>query len=978
MRTTKEFEKGIKMLNLSQKQAVDTINGPLNLIANAGSGKTTIVALRCCNILEKTDFSPSNILCLTFSNAGVNSMKKKLHELIGATAEQINVSTFHAFALDVLQLNDDKSNISNKSLITPGQRMMILEKLINNADLAGSFYDIKPPSSKKLHSLHKIFNVFKKEYITKEDLISYCNRCLESILPYEEEYVTKKGVLNAKGKNLANKIENFGRYISNMYESYQHILDDKAKFEFIDMLTEAIYILQNKPSIRLKLQEQYQYIMVDEFQDTNSAMLVLISLLVKDVEQPNIAIVGDESQTIYRFNGANLKNYEWINNLLPGMKTIVLDTNYRSTVPILNKSYEVISQSNNIHPLKKSPLKMGGVVLDKWNEIQPFVTSYEESEQEGYFTALSILEMVKGLGEEETVAVLSRKNDDLKSVKAWLDYFGIDSQSSVQRVGLFDNLYGKANYYTLSILKYLDKDEKQADAYFCNLLIESGYKKEVGYAYLLFKKLKPGLSFIQWLLNSNDVKIETLKNIALDLCELEQLKHNAINHELNGRLFAFILKTTKQYPKIWITSVWDDFVRQFIDTDKTKSFESLCELLDYYHYHKLNIDVEDRTPIQSKVILSTIHGSKGLEYDYVFVIGLESENFENKKEVYDAINIPKLLNRFINTDAEDLEDYRRLLYVAMTRAKKTLQMSYRRVSYSRKQQQITTLLKNQVENGSLRLIHEDFQVLPTKKADKTYLELEDDFRLLVNEKLQEFHISASSTNNWEQCQNRFFYYNICKIPSLPSVPTSFGQFVHAVLQKVVVDNKLQPTKQEIADFVEEVFISFQNDFHPLHRFIYKRYAKELIGNYLGENPILKMPAHTESYLNRTLDNEVRINGYLDRVDLVNDSTLHIIDYKTNKYAELPQPFVDFDNPGSLYWRQGKLYSLLVKHHYGEDKDVLMSFHYITQNKQMKFVDVQSCGFEDWLLDMWKDVQTLNLTKTCNDSSCIYCKKSVDV
>ena len=152
MRTTKEFEKGIKMLNLSQKQAVDTINGPLNLIANAGSGKTTIVALRCCNILEKTDFSPSNILCLTFSNAGVNSMKKKLHELIGATAEQINVSTFHAFALDVLQLNDDKSNISNKSLITPGQRMMILEKLINNADLAGSFYDIKPPISKKLHS----------------------------------------------------------------------------------------------------------------------------------------------------------------------------------------------------------------------------------------------------------------------------------------------------------------------------------------------------------------------------------------------------------------------------------------------------------------------------------------------------------------------------------------------------------------------------------------------------------------------------------------------------------------------------------------------------------------------------------------------------------------------------------------------------------------------------------------------------------
>jgi len=973
MRTTKEFQDSIKKLNPNQKQAVDAINGPLNIIANAGAGKTTVVALRCCNILHKTDFSASNILCLTFSNAGVNSMKKKLHELIGKASDEIKVCTFHSFAQEVLNLSNDKNDISNKTLIMPGQRMMILEKLINNSDLSGAFYDIKPPSFKKLNSLHKIFNVLKKEYITKQDLISYCNRCLESILPYEQKYLTKKGALNADGKKLATQIENFGKYISIMYESYQHILDDKSKFEFIDMLTEAIYVIQNNTNIRLKLQERYQYIMVDEFQDTNNAMLVLISLLIKDVEQPNIAFVGDESQTIFRFQGANMKNYEWIDKLLPGMKTIVLDTNYRSTKTILNKSYEVISQSINIHPLKKSPLKMGGIGLEKWNDIEPFVTSYEEGEQEAYFTALSIKEKINELGENEKIAVLYRKNEELKSIKNWLDYFGINSQSSAQRGNLLDTLFGKANYYSLSVLKYWDTDQEFADAYFCNLLIQSGYKKEASYAYLLFKKLKPELSFIKWVLDSSDSKIMVVKTIAFQLSQLEILKHKRIDHEIEGKLFTFILKITKQYPKIWIKEVWDDFIGQFIDSDKTKSLVSLCELLDYHQYYNLTIDFEDQTPVISKVILSTIHGSKGLEYDYVFVIGLESENFENKKDVYDAINIPKILNRFINTDAEDIEDYRRLIYVAMTRAKKALHLSYRRKSYSGKQQQLTALLKNQVDNGSLQLIHKAFEELPRKKADKSILELDDDFRLLIEDKLQNFHISASSTNNWQDCQNKFFYHNLCKIPSLPSVSTSFGLLVHGVLQKMVTDNKLQPTRKEIDDMVDEVFITYQNVFHPLHRFIYKRYAKELIASYLDKNPIAKKPAIIEEYLTTTLANGVRINGFIDRVDAMDGTMMHIIDYKTNKYAEKPEAFVDQDNPGNIYWRQGKIYSILIKNKYGIDKSVSMSFHYIAVKKNIDFVDEESNDFEDWLLNIWTDIQSLNFAKNCYDSNCIYCE-----
>ena len=973
MNRSKEFHQVIKQLNINQKEAVDAINGPLNIIANAGTGKTTVVALRCCTILEKTDFKPSNILCLTFSNAGVGSMKKKLKELIGNAGENIKVCTFHSFSNDILKLIEDKSKITNKSIITPVQRMMILEKIINDSELAGTFYDGKPPTFKKLNSLHKIFNLLKKEYISKEDLIAYCNRSVESILPFEQEYLTKKGVLNAEGKKIATKIENFSKYISSMYHSYQNILDEKSKYEFIDMLTEAIYILENRPDIRLGLQEQFQYIMVDEFQDTNTAMLVLISLLIKDVDQPNIAFVGDECQTIYRFQGANMKNYEWTNKLLPGMRTIVLDSNYRSTTSILNKSYELISQSNSIHPLKKAPLKMGSIGLDRWNSIEPFITSFEDKEQEAYLTALKIKELISHIDSDENIAVLSRKNDDLLLIKSWLGYFQIPCHSTAHKGNVLETLLGKAIYYTLSTLKYWYTDEKHADAYFCHLLLECGYKTEVGYAFLQYKKLKPAVSFIYWILASTDLRNITLKSVASDLSDLELLKHQVMDSGLVVKLETFIFKTTQHYEKIWIKEAWENFMYQFIESDKGKSLKSLCELLDYYQYYKLSIDFENQTSLQSRVILSTIHGSKGLEYDHVFVLGLESENFENKKEVYDAINIPKILNRFINTDAEDIEDYRRLLYVAMTRAKNTLHLSFRRKSFSGKDQQLTSLLIKQNSETLLKIVYQKVTEMPKPKVDKYYLHLDEDFKKLVNEKLKEFHISASSTHNWEQCQNKFFYHNICKIPSLPSAPTSFGVLVHSILQKIVVNNILQPTTQEISDLVADEFLAFRYLFHPLHRIIFERYAMEVIGNYLSEMPIMCKPALTEEYLTSTLENGVRINGYIDRIDSLNDSSIQIIDYKTNKFAEKLQAYVDQDNPGSLYWRQGKMYSMLVKAKYGSDKNVSMSFHYITLKKKIEFFDENFSGFENWLLHIWNDIKNLHFSTNCSDASCIYCQ-----
>jgi DNA helicase-2/ATP-dependent DNA helicase PcrA len=974
MNTNNIFKQGYESLNSNQKQAVDTINGPLCVLANAGSGKSTVVALRTCNILQKTDMKPSNILCLTFSNAGVNSMRKKLRSLMGEEAEQVKVSTFHSFAHDIIIDSNEPGSKNRTSILTPGQRFMVLEKLLSNPKTAGTFYDLKPTSAKKLHSLHNIFNLFKKECITNEDIISYTNQCLESILPYEQEYLLKSGELNKKGRDLAQKIADFSKSIIPLYNEYQSVLEDKKKIEFQDMLNDSVYILESNASLRQTLQERYQYIMVDEFQDCNKIMVALIGLLIKNVESPNLCIVGDELQTIYRFQGANLSNFEWISNMLPEIQTIVLDTNYRSTTNILNKSYDLICQSKHIHPLKKSPMVAGNDKLEKWQNDTPTLTSYEDQEQEAYSIACSIRDLIEKTEADEDIIVLARKNNDLIPIQKWLKTLDVEYKLNFSKNNLLDTKYGKIIYNTLMCLKFIDKDTEVSDGYFCDLLIQCGYKEQLGYAYLLYKKEESKLPFMVWLGSiTNNERLGAIANMSNDITLLQDFKYKELTDELDQFFKKHIVKFNTETPISIINDEWDAFVTQFRITDNKKSLESLAELLEYYNHYNLSIDYVDNTQNKSRVILSTIHGTKGLEYDYVYLISLVNTAFEDKGDVYGSINVPKILNRFIMTEAEDTEDLLKLIYVAMTRAKKNLHLSYYRTAFNGKSVSVTSLLKPQIDNQSLVITKKENFQLPHFEPVKVPLGLDKEYLDLVKEKLEKFHISPSSISNWLSCENKFFYHNICKIPGLPSAPTSFGQLLHGTLEHIVEGVNLQPSSDEINSIVDNVFLKYQHRFHPLHRATYKRYAKAVIETYLTNYPILKRPMYTEKYLTTALSNGVRINGFIDRVDQT-DNGYHIVDYKSNKFAEKLEAFEDEQNIGNGYWKQGAIYKRLIIDNFPEIKNTRLSFDYLTLNKRVEFDEVSTENFENWLSTIWEGIQSLSLNKSCTDQACIYCKK----
>jgi RecB family exonuclease len=310
----------------------------------------------------------------------------------------------------------------------------------------------------------------------------------------------------------------------------------------------------------------------------------------------------------------------------------------------------------------------------------------------------------------------------------------------------------------------------------------------------------------------------------------------------------------------------------------------------------------------------------------------------------------------------------------MTRAKKNLYLSYFRTSFSGKPLTVTSLLKPLIESGSLPEIKFHSFELPQFTGIKVPLNLDNDYLALVGEKLEKFHISPSSISNWLSCENKFFYHNICKIPGLPSVHTSFGSFIHAILEDIVDGDSLQPNANEINDIVENVFLKFQHRFHPLHRNTYKRYAKAVIENYLMNHPILKKPLYTEKYLTTTLANGVRLNGIVDRIDETSTG-FHVIDYKSNKFAEKLEPFVDEQNIGNGYWKQGAIYSRLILNNFPDIKNTQLSFDYLTLNKRVEFNDEPNAEFANWLSTIWEEIQSLSLNETCTDQACVYCEKN---
>ena len=339
-------------LNTQQQQAVNTITGAVMVIAGPGTGKTQILGARIGKLLLETDTLPQNILCLTYTDAGTIAMRKRLLSFIGADAYKVHIHTFHSFCNEVIQDNLHLFEKTSLNPISDLEKIELYKKLIDNFKKDNPLKRYRGDVYYEISNLSNLFSNMKREGWTK----NFLTTCIEKYiadLPFRDEFIYKKKYkeFNAgdlKQSKIDEEVEKMTKLKAavNEFENFQTLMKQKSLYDFDDMINWVIIAFKENKNLLAQYQEKYLYILVDEYQDTSGTQNELVQLLVNYWDQPNLFVVGDDDQSIFRFQGANVENMlHYQKQYHAAITTIVLENNYRSTQPILNASTLLINNN---------------------------------------------------------------------------------------------------------------------------------------------------------------------------------------------------------------------------------------------------------------------------------------------------------------------------------------------------------------------------------------------------------------------------------------------------------------------------------------------------------------------------------------------------------------------------------------------------------------------------------------------------------
>lgn len=373
----KNYLKAYELLNTKQKEAVHQIDGPVMVVAGPGTGKTQLLAARIGYILQNTDAKAHNILCLTFTDAGVIAMRKRLLSFIGPEAYNVNIYTYHSFCNMVIQDNlESFGNYLELNKISDLERVDAFQELIDGFDNKHPLKKFKGDVYRGWEKYSKLFKTMKSEDWNAKQIEDAVSNLRDKLMDdpdwkYKRAYTDKKtGKKYAKGDAkepaINKEVESFSNLIAaaNEFQNSEKIMEQMMRYDYEDMILWVLDKFANNDDLLLKYQERYEYFLVDEYQDTNGAQNKLIYQLANYWDQPNLFVVGDDDQSIFRFQGANMSNIvDFKKKFSP--KIIILENNYRSGQGILDKSTQLINNNkerlvNEDEGIVKNLIESGG------------------------------------------------------------------------------------------------------------------------------------------------------------------------------------------------------------------------------------------------------------------------------------------------------------------------------------------------------------------------------------------------------------------------------------------------------------------------------------------------------------------------------------------------------------------------------------------------------------------------------------------
>jgi len=453
----KEFQKQFNHLNDKQREAVTTIEGPVMVVAGPGTGKTQILAMRIANILRTTQIDAGNILALTFTNSGVWAMKKRLLEIIGPASYRVHVHTFHSFCNEVIQTFPEKF-LFNKKLdqISDLEQLLLIRKILDQ----NHFEKIKTLKAPYFYqgAITKSINDLKQEGLSPRDFEKLIQKELVEFEKIEDLYHDKganAGKMKAKYQDAKEQLLK-NLELAKTYEDYQKGLKKQGLYDYADMILTVGEKLISDNELLSYYQEKFQYILVDEYQDTNSGQNSVVKSLASFYDQPNLFVVGDDEQSIFRFQGAALENILSFVTDYPETKIIVLEDNYRSTQKILDASRAVIGQNKNqiFNVLKIDKKLISHKVVKTSINLGQFSTGANED----FYIAQTIKKIIKNNVNPEEIACIYKEHRDVNNLTEMLGKLDVPYVLNCAENILNDNEIQKVlNLLRIIDNPYLDK-----------------------------------------------------------------------------------------------------------------------------------------------------------------------------------------------------------------------------------------------------------------------------------------------------------------------------------------------------------------------------------------------------------------------------------------------------------------------------------------------------------------------------------------
>ena len=744
------FTESYAKLNPAQKQAVDTVEGPVLVIAGPGTGKTHILTLRIANILAKTQANPTNILVLTFTESAARTVRKRLATLVGDTvAREVFISTFHGFAEHLLATYPDSfKEARGKRLAGDVEATLLWREVLETEELS-ALRTTKSPYF-YLRDLARLRDDLLREQVSLTDYRAWAETEAERIKADPTlQYVRgeRAGELKPEGEKKLERLEKVHE-TARLIEAYERLKEERDVYDFADVLHLAVTGIQEDADLRATIQEQYQYILADEHQDANALQHALLDTLAYD-EHPNIFVVGDEKQAIYRFQGADSSHFKTFTEHFPRTEVIYLTDSYRSKKGILDASHalmEAIPAATGSHqPL--TPTRDGDA------SIRLLVAEDPLAERD------QVAGMIEGAIAEGTepheIAVIASRNSTADLLAEHLAARGVP----VLRAG---DVLLSSRPFIRSVLSLMRTVSDPLDVAAlrqtllapwwpiplkerAELLLTNRDRELTGSLALAYPEIAEAL--------------EKLQKAALKEAPLPLMSR--LLFETGAR--AFVLSHAEHLDDIALLRRIIMHIEEIVARDPNRTFGEIVDALTKAHEHGLESIKSSVTHEEGKVTVITAHKAKGMEFEKVFIVGLTAREWEKGGM---AAKIPSPIDQ-----TRSLEDITKLFYVALTRAKDEVVLSYAAANGDGRDQPPSALIP-----ADLPVITLNANPLPLLHSTVEPRELVNE---LVRTYLTEEGLSPSAMNEYLESPATFFARRVLRLHEPEAPATAIGTAVHA-------------------------------------------------------------------------------------------------------------------------------------------------------------------------------------------------------